>query len=171
MGFFDRFRKKSETTSAGVHTVSDDDVVAIIDGNLIDISTAADPVFAQKMMGDGVAFTTDEEIASFCAPADGILSVLYPTGHAYGVTMKNGTELLVHIGIDTVEAKGDGFTLGDFRQGDEVHAGDVIVTADLKKLKKSYDCTAMLINTTTADHPLKFIAPAAVKRMQSVIIR
>ncbi|MBQ9154757.1 MAG: PTS glucose transporter subunit IIA, partial [Solobacterium sp.] len=84
-------------------------IVSPVNGTAIDISMVNDPVFSQKMMGDGIAFELKEEKAVICAPADGVLSVLFPTGHAFGVTADNGAELLVHIGINTVESEGKGF--------------------------------------------------------------
>ncbi|MBR1629083.1 MAG: PTS glucose transporter subunit IIA [Lachnospiraceae bacterium] len=104
--------KKKEEILEPIHA-DDDDIVALADGQLIDVTTVSDPVFAEKMMGDSVAFTYTDAKVTICSPANGTLSALFPTGHAFGVTMKNGVELLVHIGIDTVNAKGDGFKLLD----------------------------------------------------------
>ena len=164
MGLFDAVKKKSlPPVNAG-----DDDIVAMADGNLIDVTTVSDPVFAQKMMGESTAFRYDGDKVTLCAPANGTLSVLFPTGLAFGVTMKDGTELLVHIGIDTVNAKGDGFRLQAKKQGDPVKAGDPIVEADLKKLGAKYDMSTMLIITNDAGKKRSFIAPQAVKRGQKV---
>ena len=105
---FGLFNKKKEVKN-DVLQVSDKDIVAIADGELIDVTTVSDPVFAQKLMGESTAFRFTQDKVILCAPANGTLSVLFPTGHAFGVTMKDGTELLVHCGINTVEANGDGF--------------------------------------------------------------
>ena len=96
---------------------------------------------------------------------------MFPTGHAFGVTMKNGVELLVHIGIDTVNAKGDGFRVLGVKQDDTVRAGDPIVEVDLKKLSKKYDMPVMLIitNANANDQTITFRSPCAVKRGESVI--
>lgn len=165
MGLFDVFKKKSLPPVEA----EDDDIVAMADGNLIDVTAVSDPVFARKMMGDSTAFRYDGDKVMLCAPANGTLSVLFPTGHAFGVTMKDGTELLVHIGIDTVNAKGDGFRLQNKKQGETVKAGDPIVEVDLKKLGTEYDMSTMLIITNDADKKRTFIAPQAVKRGQKVI--
>ena len=165
MGLFDVFKKKSLPPVEA----EDDDIVAMADGNLIDVTAVSDPVFARKMMGDSTAFRYDGDKVMLCAPANGTLSVLFPTGHAFGVTMKDGTELLVHIGIDTVNAKGDGFRLQNKRQGETVKAGDPIVEVDLKKLGTEYDMSTMLIITKDAGKKRTFIAPQAVKRGQTVI--
>ena len=78
---FNFFKKKEELKNNII--VNDDAIVAIADGQLIDVSTVPDPVFAEKMMGDSVAFTYDGDKVVLCSPANGELSVLFPTGHAW----------------------------------------------------------------------------------------
>ncbi len=156
MGLFDKFKKKEPENKLNV---SDDQIVAPADGKLIDITTVKDPVFAEKMMGDGVAFSYYGGKVTLCAPANGTLSVLFPTGHAFGVTMNNGVELLVHCGINTVEANGDGFTLKSKKQGDAVKAGDPIVEVDLQKLGQKYDMKTMVIATNAAGKEITFVQP------------
>ena len=168
MGLFDFFKKKEEVVLEPVN-VDDDAIVALADGHLIDISEVPDPVFAEKMMGDGVAFKYDGDKTILCAPANGTLTVLFPTGHAFGVTTNTGVELLIHCGIDTVNANGDGFRLMKKRQGDEVKAGDPIVEVDLKKLSRNYDMSTMLILTNANGKEIAFVEPKDVKRGESVI--
>lgn len=160
MGLFDKFKKKDE---------GGNDIVAMADGDLIDVTTVPDQVFSEKMLGDSVAFQYPGDEVEICAPASGTLTVLYPTGHAFGITRDDGVELLVHIGIDTVEANGDGFILGKFKQGDKVKAGDMIVKADLKKLGEKYNMSTMLIITNANGKEFHFIAPQHVSKGQSVI--
>ena len=165
MGLFDAFKKKEAFEALNV---PDTDIVAIADGKLIDVTAVSDPMFAEKMMGESIAFTYDADKVTFCAPANGTISALFPTGHAFGVTMKDGMELLVHIGIDTVNSKGDGFKLLGKKQGDTVKAGVPIVEADLKKLSKKYAMPVMLIVTNSAEHAVKFIDPQPVTRGQKI---
>lgn len=165
MGLFDKFRKEKETALQ----VSDDAIVAMADGKLIDISTVSDQMFAQKMLGDSVAFQYPGDEVTVCAPANGTLSVLYPTGHAFGIARQDGVELLVHIGIDTVNSKGDGFTILKHKQGDAVKAGEPIVKVDLKKLSQKYDMSTMLIVTNANGKEIHFIEPCEVKRGQSLL--
>ncbi len=139
------------------------------DGELIDVKEVPDPVFAEKMMGESIAFRYTGDKVVLCAPANGTLSVLFPTGHAFGVTMKNGVELLVHCGVNTVEANGDGFRLMKKKQGDTVKAGDPIVEADLKKLSAKYDMSTMLIITNDNGNKIVFKEPCHVSRGESVI--
>ena len=150
--------------------VSDDEIVAIADGELIDVTTVSDETFSQKMLGESVAFRYQGDKVILCAPANGTLSAVFPTGHAYGVTTKNGVELLVHCGVNTVEAKGDGFRLFDREQGDEVKAGDPIVEVDLKKLSQTYDMSTMLIITDANNREITPKTPCHVKRGESVFL-
>ncbi len=167
MGLFD-FLKKTEDEPVNTISVADDVIIAPADGELIDISTVSDPVFAEKMMGDGVAFRFPNEKVTVCAPANGTLSVLFPTGHAFGITMNNGVEVLIHIGIETVNAKGDGFKLCKKKQGDAVKAGDPIVIADFGKLSKTYDVSTMIIITNPNDQTIKFAEPCHVTKGQQI---
>ena len=170
MGLFDKlFKKEEEVVLPALENVADEDIVAIADGELIDVSTVSDPVFAEQMMGKSTAFKFDKDKVVLCSPANGTLAVLFPTGHAYGIAMNNGVELLVHCGVDTVNAKGDGFKLLGKKQGDAIKAGDPIVEVDIKKLSKTYDMSTMLIITNANDKELDFVEPQTVTRGQSVI--
>ena len=168
MGLFDKFFKKEETIDLPELNVGDGAIVAIADGEVIDITTVSDPVFAEQMMGKSTAFKYDKKTV-LCSPANGTLSVLFPTGHAFGIVTNEGVELLVHCGVDTVNAKGDGFRLLNKKQGDPVKAGDPIVEVDVPKLSNTYDMSTMLIITNANDKELDFIDPQPVTRGQSVI--
>ena len=170
MGLFDKlFKKEEEVVLPALENVADEDIVAIADGELIDVSTVSDPVFAEQMMGKSTAFKFDKDKVVLCSPANGTLAVLFPTGHAYGIAMNNGVELLVHCGVDTVNAKGDGFKLLGKKQGDAIKAGDPIVEVDIKKLSAKYDMSTMLIITNANDKELDFVDPQTVTRGQKVI--
>ncbi|WP_127837184.1 PTS sugar transporter subunit IIA [Clostridium prolinivorans] len=109
-------------------------LVAPIDGKVVELSKVPDPVFAEKMAGDGVAIeTTGDTIVS---PADGKLSMIFKTNHAFGITLKNGIELLVHIGIDTVALDGKGFER-IAKEGQEVKSGDPIIKINRKEILDS----------------------------------
>ena len=102
------------------------------DGEIVSLEKVPDPVFAEKTLGDGFAVVlSGNEIYS---PADGEITVLFPTKHAFAVTTTSGLELLVHIGIDTVELNGEGFT-AHVKQGDKVKKGDKIITIDKEAIK------------------------------------
>lgn len=148
--------------------VGDTDIVAMADGELIDVSEVTDETFSNKIMGETVAFRYSTDKIVLCSPATGTLSALFPTGHAFGVTMKNGTELLVHCGVNTVETNGDGFRILEKKQGDSVLAGNPIVEVDLKKLRETYDMSTMLIVTDDGGKKISFKNPGTVKRGQKV---
>ena len=169
MGFFDKLFKKEEEIVLPELNASDEDIVAIADGEIIDIATVSDAVFAEQMMGKSTAFKYNKDKVVLCSPANGTLGVLFPTGHAYGILMNDGVELLVHCGVDTVNANGDGFKLLGKKQGDSVKAGDPIVEVDIKKLSAKYDMSTMLIITNANGKEFDFIAPQAVKRGQKVV--
>lgn len=152
-------------------SINDDDIVAMCDGNIVDIHEVADPIFAQEKLGKSLAFQYTKDVITLCAPANGILKVLFPTGHAYGIQTKEGIEILVHCGINTVEANGIGFRILNKKQGDNVNAGDPIVEVDLKKLSQKYDMSTMLIITRENGKNFEFIEPQSVLRGQSVLKR
>lgn len=139
MGLFDKFKKKQEKEAIS------DSVLSPCKGTLIDLANVEDEVFSQKAMGDGVAVEPEEGI--FYAPISGSLESVFPTGHAYGIQSSDGKEILVHIGLDTVELDGKGFTL-HVKQGDKVCAGDKIVTVDLNTVREAgYKATTIVIQT------------------------
>ncbi|MDD6770394.1 MAG: PTS glucose transporter subunit IIA [Inconstantimicrobium porci] len=98
--------------------------VAPIDGKVMNLSDVPDPVFAEKMAGDGVAIDTTGD--TIVAPCDGELTLVFKTNHAFAMTLSNGVELLVHIGIDTVSLNGEGFERLQ-EQGTTVKAGTPII--------------------------------------------
>jgi len=169
MGLFDKFIKKEEVLPSAFDK-NDDEIVALADGELIDVATVSDPMFAEKMMGDSVAFKYTQDKVILCSPANGTLSVMFPTGHAFGLTMNNGVQLLIHCGVNTVETNGDGFRILKKKQGDSVKAGDPIVEVDIAKLSRKYDMSTMLIITDANGKEIHFCTPQKVVRGQSVIL-
>ncbi|MGT2910836.1 beta-glucoside-specific PTS transporter subunit IIABC [Streptococcus cameli] len=137
--------KEAEAQNIPTTTVSDDTVVAVATGTLVPLETVKDEVFASKAMGDGVALVPSS--GEILAPVNGVLSTVFPTGHAYGIVRPDGVEVLVHIGINTVDLAGQGFkTL--VQQGQTVKAGQAIASVDLELVKeKGYDTTIMIIIT------------------------
>lgn len=146
-----------------------DEIVALADGKVVETSSVSDPMFAEEMMGKTLVFNYDADTVTLHSPASGTLTVLFPTGHAFGITTDDGVELLVHCGVDTVNANGDGFKLLDKKQGDKVNAGDPIVEVDVKALKEKFDMSTMLVITNPNGKTLEFVGPCDVKLGQSVI--
>lgn len=120
-------------------------LVAPVSGRTIDIKDVPDAVFAEKMAGDGLAI--DPTGDTFVAPADGELTMLFGTKHAYGMTLDKGVQILVHIGLDTVSLNGEGFTALK-EQGDRVKKGEPIVRIDRDFIKsKGFSLTTPVIFT------------------------
>ena len=119
---------------------------SILDGKVIPITEVEDEVFSQKIMGDGVAIEPTNTVVT--APADCEVSVVMAdTGHACGLTLANGVELLIHVGVDTVDMGGDGFKLL-VKEGDRVKAGQPLIEFDPEKIRAAgHPCTTMLIVT------------------------
>ena len=118
---------------------------ALTDGQMTELSSVSDEVFSQKMLGDGVAFESKNGV--IYSPCNGLMSVVFETGHAFGIVTPNGTELLIHIGFDTVKEKGKGFTTY-VKQGETVRAGQLLASFDKKYLAgRGYDLTIPLIFT------------------------
>ena len=117
---------------------------APVKGKCIDITEVNDEGFSSKIMGDGVAVIPEESVIK--APADGKLTMIFETGHAFGMEADNGLELLLHIGIDTVNEKGNGFKILK-KSGDAVKKGTPVVELELETLKEKYDMTTMVIVT------------------------
>ncbi len=125
--------------------VPDDAIVAVADGKFIGPDEIKDEAFASQSMGQSVA--VDPANGIIAAPANGVIEMIFPTAHAFGMRMKDGTGLLVHIGIDTVKLNGKGFTLLK-KQGDTVKAGEPVVRVDLDAVRKAgYSPQTILVIT------------------------
>lgn len=117
-----------------------------VKGALVNLSEVNDATFASGVIGDGMAVVPEE--GTIYSPVNGTIAMVFPTKHAIGFTSEHGDEILVHIGIDTVELNGEGFSL-NVVQGQQVKAGDAIGTFDVALLKeKGYDPTVMVIVTS-----------------------
>src|SRR5947209_12120713 len=109
------------------------EVLAPLDGTVVDLESVPDEVFAQKMVGDGVAIDPSGRVA--VAPVSGQLVKLFPGGHAFGIAADGGVELIVHLGLDTVELQGEGFERLA-TEGQAVTAGMPIVRFDRAAIER-----------------------------------
>ena len=142
--------------------------MAVVDGAMIDIATVKDETFATKVLGDGVAFVPAGDIVA--SPCDGIVTMLAETGHAFGIARPDGVEVLVHVGIDTVEMKGEGFT-NLLKEGDAVKAGQPIAKVNFDLIRqKGYDTSTMLIVTDPGDRDIRFADYGEVKAGQTITL-
>ena len=130
-------------------TLQDETIQTPIVGDVVALSNVNDPVFSSGAMGQGIAVKPSQDVVY--APADAEVTIVFPTGHAYGLRTANGAEILIHVGIDTVSMNGEGFN-HKVAQGDKVKAGDVLGTFDSAKIAAAgLDNTTMVIVTNTAD--------------------
>ncbi len=104
-----------------------------VKGKVVALSEVPDETFSQEMLGKGIAIIPEEK--QFYAPVSGEVSVVFPTGHAIGLIGEDGTELLIHIGLDTVQLNGEGFHVA-VKQGQKVKQGDLLVEVDLEKIQE-----------------------------------
>ncbi len=143
------------------------ELAAPADGRLLPVEQVPDPVFSRKMLGDGVAIAL--EGSQVVAPADGVVTMLFPTGHAFGLTMKNGIEILVHIGLDTVALNGKGF-VPCAGVGDRVEKGQRIIEVDREYvMKQGYNPMTIMILTQTAGYDINYVTSGEVQRGRSVV--
>lgn len=134
-------------------TLKPSELAACVKGEMIPLESVKDPVFSSKTMGDGVAFIP--EVGEITSPIDGTIEVAFPTGHAIGLKSDNNVEILIHVGINTVELNGECFKLL-VNQGEKVTRGQKLIEFDLKKIKeKGYDPTTMLLITEANNKTLK----------------
>ncbi|HZJ87376.1 MAG TPA: PTS glucose transporter subunit IIA [Erysipelothrix sp.] len=124
----------------------DTGINAFMNGEFVALENVEDKVFSEKMMGDGFAIKPNAN--EVYAPVDGEVTVVFPTLHAYGFKMKNGVEVLLHLGINTVELNGEGFE-ALVKVNDKVKKGDLIAKMDLDLInEKEYPITSMCILTS-----------------------
>ena len=136
--------KNASTSFKGLHA----EFVAPANGEMIPIDKVEDDVFSQKMMGEGFAVVPENgEIAS---PVSGTIVSVFPTKHAIGIKTDDDIEVLLHMGIDTVDLGGEAFEI-KVREGEKVKAGKVVATADLAKIQKAGKMTTMIVVFTNGD--------------------
>ena len=159
--------QKAEAQFKGVT----EDVHSVADGQVINIEDVKDPVFSQKMMGDG--FAVKPENGKIVSPVSGKVASIFPTKHALGLVTDNGLEVLVHIGLDTVSLEGKPFEV-KVTEGQTVAAGDLLVEADLAAIREAGRDTSTVVVFTNADaiksvkveHTGKLVANAPVAKVE-----
>ncbi|MGN5881758.1 MULTISPECIES: PTS sugar transporter subunit IIA [Staphylococcus] len=130
----------------------DIEIYAPISGEYVNIEDIPDPVFAQKMMGEGFGINPSEGVV--VSPINGKVDNVFPTSHALGLKADNGLELLIHIGLDTVQLNGEGFKVL-VESGDTVSVGDPLVEFDLDYISqnaKSVISPIIITNTDQAEN-------------------
>ena len=127
MGLFDKLFGSKDTKTVDV------EIYAPLSGEIVNIEDVPDVVFSEKIAGDGIAIRPNGN--KIVAPVDGVIGKIFETNHAFSMESKEGVELFVHFGIDTVELKGEGFTRVA-QEGQSVKRGDTIIEFDLALLEQ-----------------------------------
>lgn len=142
-------------------------IYSIVDGVSFPLDEVDDDVFSQKIMGEGVAIIPTHRMIT--APCSGQITTLFPTGHAFGITREDGVEILVHIGLETVQLKGNGFKI--LKQKNQyVHVGDAIIEVNLDLFhQKKIDPTIMVVFLDLKDKCLQIETYGEVLKGKSVI--
>lgn len=138
---FSKFRSKKQQSFT---------LCSPVEGEVINITKTNDPLFKEEALGKGVGIiATSNTIVS---PANGVISTFFPTKHAIGITTDEGAEILIHVGIDTVELEGECFKALK-QQGDIVKLSEPMLEVDFKAIQeKGYDATVLFVVTNTADY-------------------
>lgn len=159
----------TEATSTVATSGSKVEMVSPLTGQVKPLSEAVDPVFAQAVMGQGVLIQpTEGELVS---PVDGQVSVLFPTKHAVGLVSTDGVEILMHIGMDTVNLDGQGFT-AHVNQGDIVKAGDKLISFDMEAIKAAgypTETPFVVTNQDAYDVTVDATLPSEISRKQPLM--
>ncbi|WMJ19982.1 PTS sugar transporter subunit IIA [Geobacillus kaustophilus] len=152
----------------GKQQPKEETITAPLDGTIMRLEDVPDPVFAQKMMGDGIAI--DPADGGVVAPVDGEIIQLFPTKHAIGLRSEAGVELLIHVGIDTVSMNGEGFT-AYVKAGDRVKRGDRLLSVDLPLVREKAKSavTPIIITNGDALESLEREAEASAKKGETVL--
>lgn len=160
--------KRSET-SQGSQTTPTGDVALVspVEGEAIPLSEMGDPVFSSGALGQGVAIRPTKGVV--VAPADCTVELMYETKHAMGLQLDNGVEVLIHIGVNTVELKGQFFE-SFAKDGDRVKQGDKLVEFDLEKIKAAgYDPTVCMVISNSDDYAAVHAASGTASAVQPVL--
>ncbi|QIZ66169.1 PTS sugar transporter subunit IIA [Geobacillus subterraneus] len=153
----------------GKQPPKEETIVAPLSGTIVPLEDVPDPVFAQKMMGDGIAIDpTDGDVV---APVDGEIIQLFPTKHAIGLRSEAGVELLIHVGIDTVSMNGEGFT-AYVKAGDRVKRGERLLSVDfsLVREKAKSAVTPIIITNGDALESLEKKAEASATKGETILL-
>jgi sugar PTS system EIIA component len=138
------------------------EILAPVSGESVPLSEVPDEVFAEGMAGEGGAIIPGAS-GEAVAPVSGTLVKLFEGGHAFGIATEEGIELIVHVGLDTIEMRGGGFEK-IATEGDEVEAGQPIVRFDLEEIQAAgYDPVTPVVVTNPEDHPVRDLRSGAVR--------
>lgn len=159
MGIFDMFKKKKQEEKG---------IIALTNGELLEITEVPDEVFSNKIMGDGFAIKSNDGI--IVSPVDGTVEMVFDTKHAVGLKADNGLEILIHLGVDTVNLKGEGFEVF-VNAGDKVSAGDKLIKMDVDFIQKNAksDISPVIFTNLEENQSVKVITGKVVAKEENRI--
>jgi len=151
LGFEDPVEEEeTEKTTAEAKEASGEEIVSPMEGTVIPLTSVSDPAFASEAMGKGIAI--EPNTGKVVSPVNGTVAVAFKTKHAIGLVSENGAEILIHIGIDTVQLDGQ-FFHAHVKQGDQVKVGDLLVEFDIERIKEAgYQVVTPIIITNTSNY-------------------
>ena len=142
---------------------NENEVFSVIAGKVNTLDSIKDGVFSKKMLGDGVVIEVPKgtKTMTVIAPISGTLVTVFPTGHAYGIKTKSGVEVLVHIGLDTVNLDGEGFK-SLVKQGAKIKRGESMAEVDVVVVSKKAPSVNPIV-IVTSGQPIKNVSKGAIK--------
>lgn len=160
--YFEEVKEEPELTDGEEITVLNP-----LAGEIVSLNQVKDATFSQEILGKGVAVVPAEGVVY--APFDGKVDMMFETGHAVGLTSDKGVELLIHVGIDTVNLKGQYFHPMK-KTGDEVKKGDVLLTFEKEKIEQEYDLmTPVIISNTNRYQEIKAVKTGKANVLDSIL--
>ncbi|MDP5290688.1 PTS glucose transporter subunit IIA [Oceanimonas sp. CHS3-5] len=166
MGLFDKLKKMVSDDTSEANAI---EVFAPLSGEIVPLEEVPDVVFAEKIVGDGIAIKPSGN--KMVAPCDGTIGKIFETNHAFSIESDSGLELFVHFGIDTVELKGEGFTRVA-QEGQQVKKGDTVLEFDLALLEQKAKSTLTPIVISNMDEVKELTRQSgAVTAADDVILR
>jgi beta-glucoside PTS system EIICBA component len=134
----------------GLTTVKKETIASPLSGSIVPLSKVSDPLFATETVGKGIAI--EPEKGEVVSPVDGVVTTLFPSGHAIGITSEGGAEILIYIGIDTIHLNGQ-YYISHVKQWDKVSIGDLLIQFDIEKIKAAgYETTTPVVITNTSEY-------------------
>nr|WP_314463207.1 PTS glucose transporter subunit IIA [uncultured Clostridium sp.] len=145
-----------------------EEILAPVEGMAVPLSEVNDPAFREEILGKGMAIIPSK--GRIVAPVNGVLSVMFETMHAVSITADNGAEVMIHVGLDTVKLKGEGYRSLK-KQGDAVKAGELLLEFELEEIRrKGYDVITPVIILNTGEFPgMECYVGKKVKELEPII--
>lgn len=148
--------QEGKKASAEENVLPSEGIASPVNGKAVPLSEVPDPTFAEEMLGKGAAVDPSE--GRFYAPVSGTISTVFPTKHAIGITGDKGEEILIHVGLDTVQLDGKYFETA-VSEGQHVEAGTLLLTCELEKVREAgYKTITPVIVTNPEDYPAVSLA-------------